>query len=74
MTENSRAWSKRAFLAGAIALIGLVGYGVFKGVPGTAARSAGEAAPDVTLNTANGDFRLSQKKGRVLVLFFTFPG
>ncbi|MFQ5852500.1 MAG: hypothetical protein ACE5JU_18215 [Candidatus Binatia bacterium] len=36
--------------------------------------AVGEPAPDVTLNTANGEFRLSQQRGKVLLLYFSFPG
>jgi len=57
-----------------ILLIGLAGNGFFAAVPGVAAGNVGEAAPDVTLRTVNGTFRLSQYKGQVLILFFTFPG
>jgi hypothetical protein len=33
-----------------------------------------QAAPDIVLATADGEFRLSQQKGKVLVLYFSFPG
>jgi len=36
--------------------------------------AAGEPAPDITLKTENGDFRLADQKGKVLVLYFSFPG
>ncbi len=36
--------------------------------------AAGELAPDITLKTENGDFRLADQKGKVLVLYFSFPG
>ncbi len=37
-------------------------------------RAAGEPAPDITLNTSDGEFRLSQQRGKVLLLYFSFPG
>ncbi|OGA45479.1 MAG: hypothetical protein A3G24_10515 [Betaproteobacteria bacterium RIFCSPLOWO2_12_FULL_62_13] len=58
----------------AAVFIGLALSGVFTTLPAGAASTAGEAVPNVTLSTSNGDFRLSQQKGRVLILFFTFPG
>ena len=30
--------------------------------------------PDFTLETTNGEFRLSENRGKVLVLFFSFDG
>lgn len=34
----------------------------------------GRPAPDVTLNTTTGGFRLSEQRGKVLVLYFSFAG
>ena len=31
-------------------------------------------APDITLATLSGDFQLSENRGEVLVLYFSFPG
>lgn len=31
-------------------------------------------APDMTLATLSGDFQLSENRGEVLVLYFSFPG
>ena len=31
-------------------------------------------APDMTLATLSGEFQLSENKGEVLVLYFSFPG
>ncbi len=36
--------------------------------------AVGRPAPDVTLNTTNGGFRLSEQRGKVLVFYFSFPG
>jgi len=68
------AW-RRLFWAGSVALLlGLVAYGlVATGLPG-GSKAAGGLAPDVRLNTADGEFRLSQQRGKVVVLYFSFPG
>ncbi|MFQ5829185.1 MAG: hypothetical protein ACE5JD_08525 [Candidatus Methylomirabilia bacterium] len=39
-----------------------------------ASGTAGKPAPDITVRTADGEFRLSEHRGKVLVLFFSFPG
>jgi hypothetical protein len=36
--------------------------------------AAGEPAPDITLKTENGDVRVADQKGKVVVLYFSFPG
>ena len=33
-----------------------------------------EAAPDITLMTKQGDYRLSEQKGEVVALYFSFVG
>lgn len=38
------------------------------------ARAGKTQAPDITLATAEGEFRLSQQRGKVLLLYFSFPG
>ena len=77
--ENRRAkssgWRRRFFLAGSLLFIGgIVAYGLFATDLLGGSRAAGEPAPDVTLNTADGEFRLSQQRGKVLLLYFSFPG
>jgi len=47
---------------------GIVANGLLAGAVG------GDLAPDVTLGTANGELRLSSQHGKVLVLYFSFPG
>ncbi len=34
----------------------------------------GESAPDITVATTNGEFTLSQHRGKVVALYFSFPG
>ncbi len=74
-TKSSGARRKRFFWAGSLVLIAaIVAYGLFVTDLLGGSRAAGEPAPDVTLNTANGEFRLSQQRGKVLLLYFSFPG
>jgi hypothetical protein len=42
-------------------------------VPG-AQPAASQRAPDLLLATPTGEFRLSEQKGKVTVLYFSFPG
>ncbi len=78
--KNQRAKSfgarrKRFFGAGSLVLIAaIVAYGFFATDLLGGSRAAGEPAPDVTLNTVDGEFRLSQHRGKVLLLYFSFPG
>ncbi len=66
---------KRFFWAGSLVLIAaIVAYGFFATDLLGGSRAAGEPAPDVTLNTVDGEFRLSQHRGKVLLLYFSFPG
>lgn len=74
-TKSSGARKKRfSWAGGLLFIVGLVAYGLFVTDLLGGSRAAGEPAPDVTLNTANGEFRLSQQKGKVLLLYFSFPG
>lgn len=55
-------------------IVGVLAYGLFITNVGGAAQAAGVPAPDVSVSTPNGEFRLSQQRGKVLVLYFSFPG
>lgn len=67
--------SRRLVWAGSLTfIVGLLAYGLFATDVGGAAQAAGQPAPDVSMSTANGEFRLSQQRGKVLVLYFSFPG
>ncbi len=57
-----------------IFIVGILAYSLFAGHLVGNWRAAAEPAPDITLNTANGEFRLSQQRGKVLLLYFSFPG
>lgn len=73
--KRLRPKSRGLVWAGSLALIvGLLAYGLFAIGVGGAAQAAGQPAPDVSVSTANGEFRLSQQRGKVLVLYFSFPG
>jgi cytochrome oxidase Cu insertion factor (SCO1/SenC/PrrC family) len=74
MMENGYMKSLRAMWLVVALLTGLAGYALVTAASARAAGNAGEAAPDVTLHSPGGDFRLSEHKGKVLILFFTFPG
>ena len=58
--------------------MGIIIYSFFAaGLLGSASEPnnvTAEAAPDVILATADGEFRLSEQRGKVLVLYFSFPG
>jgi hypothetical protein len=57
-----------AFIVSLLAVVAFVA-GSLRG-----AWAAGEPAPDITLRTENGDFRVADQKGKVVVLYFSFPG
>jgi hypothetical protein len=42
--------------------------------PPGAGSSVGKVAPDLTLATLDGGFRLSEQRGKVVLLYFSFPG
>jgi hypothetical protein len=60
--------------AGLASIVGLLAWGLFATDMGGIGQLAAEPAPDVTVSTANGEFRLSHQRGKVLVLYFSFPG
>lgn len=73
-TRRSRAKRRRLFWAGSVAfIVGLLVYGLLATGP-LGGPKAGEPAPDISFATANGEFRLSQQEGKVVVLYFSFPG
>ena len=43
-------------------------------VPGAPHPADGERAPDLVLSTTTGELRLSEQRGKVLLLYFSFPG
>ena len=60
--------------AGAIALLLVLTY-AFSGPPARESEiGLANAAPAITLATKDGDFRVSEQRGEVLLLYFSFPG
>ncbi len=57
-----------------IFIVGILATSLFAGHMVGNSRASAEPAPDITLNTADGEFRLSQQRGKVLLLYFSFPG
>jgi len=71
----TKMFRTRFFWAGSLLFILVImGHRLFVTDVLGGSRGAGEPAPDVTLNTANGEFRLFEQRGKVLVLYFSFPG
>ena len=66
-----------AATAGAIAVLTALTL-VFAGPqrPQTTGQEIGlaQTAPDMTLETLDGEFRLSENRGEVVLLYFSFPG
>lgn len=56
---------------GGVVAAGPVVLGVLP--PGTPA-AGGDPAPDLTLRTERGPLRLADQQGKVVVLYFSFPG
>ncbi len=74
-TKSPGAGRKRFFWAGSLVLIAaIVAYGFFATDLLGGSGAAGEPAPDVTLYTVDGKFRLSQQRGKVILLYFSCPG
>ena len=71
-------WTRRLLLvAGALGLVlGIAAYTIFSaGSLGVRpAENGGRLMADVTLATLDGEFRLSQYRGKVVALYFSFPG
>ena len=68
--QRWKLWFIGGGVAGAVALL-VVLTSVLSGPEIT---TRGEPAPDMVLATANGEFRLSDQRGEVSLLYFSFPG
>ena len=68
--QRGRLWFIGGGIAGAVALL-VVFTSVLSGPEIT---TGGEPAPDMVLDTANGEFQLSDQRGEVSLLYFSFPG
>ena len=75
--RRGKWWFIGGGIAGAIALLVAVTFALSGPArPEVTGEELGlaEAAPDMTLTTLDGDFRLSENRGEVLLLYFSFPG
>ena len=75
--ERRKWWFVGAAAVGAIALLAVL-TPMLSGpdIPEIAGQEfrTSETAPDMTLVTLDGEFRLSENRGKVLLLYFSFPG
>lgn len=70
--RRGRGWL--VALAGALFILVVIGVSLFStGLLGSQ-EAVAEQAPDLALATLQGDFRLSQERGNVVVLYFSFVG
>lgn len=67
--QRGKWWFIGGGIVGAVALLAILSSSFSGG--GTA---SGETAPDITLATAAGEFQLSEQRGEVTLLYFSFPG
>jgi len=66
-------------IGGVVAIVlGIIIYSLFStgiiGSGGGTSKASADVAPDLTLPTMNGELRLSEERGKVVVLYFSFPG
>ncbi len=66
-------WSVAASLALVTAAFSLFASGLLTS-SGTEPTASYELAPDIVVATAAGSFQLSDQRGKVVVLYFSFPG
>ena len=68
--QRGKWWFTGGGVAGAIALLAVLSFAL-----STPQIPVGrELAPDIALATADGAFRLSDRRGEVSLLYFSFPG
>ena len=68
--QRGKWWFTGGGVAGAVALLVVL----TSALSGPEITTGGEPAPDMVLATANGEFRLSDQRGEVSLLYFSFPG
>ena len=68
--QRGKWWFTGGGVAGAIALLLVLS----SALSSPQLPVGGELAPDITLATANGAFQLSDHRGEVSLLYFSFPG
>jgi hypothetical protein len=67
--------SRYLWIGGVIVILAFVvsvvlAGGLLKG----SGKAKGDIAPDITLATTEGDYRISEQRGSVVVLYYSFPG
>ena len=75
--RRGKWWFVGGGIAGAIALLPALTFGLSGPErPEITSQELGlaQSAPDVTLTTLDGSFQLSENRGEVLLLYFSFPG
>lgn len=66
---------RRLWWAAAVGMLLLFGWLVFANrLPVGQSQTSAEPAPELTLTTAHGEYRLSEQKGEVVALYFSFVG
>ena len=68
--QRRKGWFIGGGVAGAVALL----VALTSILSGPEITTGGEPAPDMVLATADGAFRLSDRRGEVSLLYFSFPG
>ncbi len=68
--QRGRWWFIGGGIVGAIALLVVL----TSALSGPKIATGGEPAPDMILATTDGEFQLSQRRGEVTLLYFSFPG
>ena len=68
--QRGKWWFTGGGVAGAVALLVVLS----SALSNPQLLGGGELAPDIALATADGAFRLSDHRGEVSLLYFSFPG
>ncbi len=68
--QRGKWWFTGGADTGAIALLVVL----TSTLSGPQAATGGELAPDMVLATTDGEFQLSEQRGQVSLLYFSFPG
>jgi cytochrome oxidase Cu insertion factor (SCO1/SenC/PrrC family) len=68
--NRKRWWLVTGSAAVGIALLSVLLTSLF----GAGTSGPATTAPDITLTTTDGEFRLSDRRDHVLLLYFSFPG
>ncbi len=68
--QRGKWWLTGGGVAGSIALLVVLS----SALSNSPLPVGGELAPDIALATADGAFRLSDRRGEVSLLYFSFPG